>query len=71
MPLSPPETYELPDALGVFEDQGLLRHIGARTKEPLVEVMAKALDVVTAQDAQGFFAYFGYWGVKQQLSKAL
>jgi transposase len=49
----------------------LLRVIGARTKEVLVEAIAKALDVVGAGDARGFFTNCGYGGLKQQPSKTL
>ncbi len=45
----------------------LLRVIGARTKEALVEAIGKALDAVGARDARGFFTRCGYYGLKQQL----
>jgi transposase len=45
----------------------LLRVIGARTKEALVEAIGKALDAVSVKDAKGFFTYCGYRGVEQQL----
>jgi transposase len=45
----------------------LLRVIGARTKEALVEAIGKALDKVGAPDAQGFFTHCGYHGLEQQL----
>jgi len=45
----------------------LLRVIGARTKEALVEAIGKALDAVSLKDAKGFFTYCGYRGVEQQL----
>ena len=38
----------------------LLRRIGARTKEALVEAMGRALWAVSARDARGFFAHCGY-----------
>jgi hypothetical protein len=47
----------------------LLRVIGARTKEALVEAIGKALDAVGAGDASGFFTHCGYGGLEQQLSK--
>ncbi|HZY56333.1 MAG TPA: IS630 family transposase [Rubrobacteraceae bacterium] len=46
--------------------KGLLRVIGARTKEALVEAIGKALDAVGARDARGFFTRCGYYGLKQQ-----
>jgi hypothetical protein len=44
-----------------------LRHIGARTKGTLVEVIAKALDAVSARDARGFFEHCGYHQLVQFL----
>ena len=43
----------------------LLRVIGARTKEALVEAIGKALDVVGTRDAKGFFTHCGYRGTEQ------
>ncbi len=45
----------------------ILRKIGARTKETLVEAMGRALGAVSAQDARGFFAHCGYHAPAQQL----
>jgi transposase len=45
----------------------LLRVVGARTKEALVEAISKALDAVGASDARGFFTHCGYGGLEQQL----
>jgi transposase len=45
----------------------LLRIIGARTKEELVEAIGKALDMVSARDARGFFTHCGYGGLEQHL----
>ena len=44
-----------------------LRVIGARTKGALVEAIGKALDMVDASDARGFFTHCGYGGLEQQL----
>lgn len=49
----------------------MLRVIGARTKKGLVEAIGKALDVVSAQDARGFFAHCGYQVIDQQLRGTL
>jgi transposase len=38
----------------------LLRKIGARTKEALIEAMGRALAAVSAQDVRGFFVHCGY-----------
>jgi transposase len=40
--------------------KGLLRRAGARTREALIEAMGRALDVVTAEDARGFFEHCDY-----------
>jgi transposase len=53
------------------EAKRLLRVIGARAKEALVEAIGKALDAVGASDARGFFTHCGYDGLKQQLQKTL
>jgi transposase len=42
----------------------LIRAIGARTKEALVEAIAKALEAVGARDARGFFTHCGYGGLE-------
>jgi transposase len=38
----------------------ILRKVGARTREALVEAMAEALRVVTPEDAMGWFRHCGY-----------
>jgi hypothetical protein len=43
----------------------LLRMIGARTREVLVEAIGEALDAVSARDAEGFFTRCGYRGLAQ------
>jgi hypothetical protein len=45
----------------------LLRKIGARTKEALIEAMGRALAAVSAQDVRGFFVHCGYPTPAQQL----
>ena len=40
--------------------KALLRCAAARTREALVEAIGRALDAVTARDAQGWFAHCGY-----------
>jgi transposase len=40
--------------------KALLRRAGARTREALIEAMGRALDLVTAADARGFFEHRGY-----------
>jgi transposase len=45
----------------------ILRKIGARTKEALIEAMGCALAAVSAQDVRGFFVHCGYRIPAQQL----
>ena len=40
--------------------KGILRRIGARTREALVEATGRALDAVSRRDAVGWFAHCGY-----------
>lgn len=45
----------------------IMRKIGARTKEALIEAMGRALGAVSAQDVWGFFIHCGYRTPAQQL----
>lgn len=45
----------------------ILRKIGARGKEALIEAMGRALGAVSAQDVQGYFTHCGYRSPAQQL----
>ena len=45
----------------------LVRKVGARTREALVEAMARALAGVTTEDVAGWFAHAGYWPQDQPL----
>ena len=47
--------------------KGILRKAEARTREGLLEAMGRALDSVTASDAQGFFVHRGYRRMDQSL----
>jgi transposase len=40
--------------------KGILRRIGARTREALVEATGRALDAVSRRDAAGWFGHCGY-----------
>jgi hypothetical protein len=44
----------------------ILRKIGARGKEALVEAMGRALEAVSVEDVRGFFAHCGYRTPAQQ-----
>ena len=64
----PPYSPDLNPIEGAFSKvKGLLRRAEARTREALVEVMGRALDAVTANDARGFFSHCGYRTVDQLL----
>ena len=45
----------------------LLREVGARTKDALIEAMGRALGAVSSQDVQGFFVHCGYRTPAQRL----
>jgi transposase len=45
----------------------ILRKVGARTKETLIEAMGLALAAVSDQDVRGFFVHCGYRTPAQQL----
>lgn len=45
----------------------IMRKIGARSKEALIEAMGRALGAVSSQDVRGFFAHCGYRVPAQQL----
>lgn len=64
----PPYSPDLNPIEEVFSKvKHLLRKIGARTKEALVEAMGRALGAVSAQDVRGYFAHCGYRTPAQQL----
>jgi hypothetical protein len=44
-----------------------VRKAGARTSEALIEAMGRALEAVTAKDANGFFEHRGYRAAAQLL----
>lgn len=45
----------------------ILRKIGARGKEALIEAMGRALGAVSTEDVRGFFVHCGYRAPAQQL----
>jgi transposase len=63
----PPYSPDLNPIEGAFKVKRLLRLIGARTEEALVEAKGKAVDTVGAQDARGFFTHCGYGRLEQHL----
>jgi transposase len=47
--------------------KGLLRKVGARTRETVVEAIGRALYAVSSRHAQGFFEHAGYRRLGQLL----
>lgn len=47
--------------------KGILRKVGARTYEALIEALGVAISEISAQDARGFFEHCGYGTVAQSL----
>ena len=45
----------------------MVRKVGARTREALVEAIELALAAVTLEDAAGWFVHAGYWPQDQPL----
>ena len=65
LPPYSPDLNPIEEALSKIEH--ILRKIGARTKEALIEAMSRALAAVSAQDVRGFFVHCGYHSPAQQL----
>jgi transposase len=65
LPPYSPDLNPIEEALSKIKH--ILRKIGARTKETLVEVMGRALAAVSTEDVQGFFVNCGYRAPAQQL----
>jgi hypothetical protein len=47
--------------------KALVRKVGARTREALVEAIGRALAAVAPEEAAGRFAHAGYWPQDQPL----
>jgi transposase len=58
LPSYSPDLNPIEEALSKIKH--ILRKIGARTKELLIEAMGCALAAVSVQDVRGFFAHCGY-----------
>ncbi len=65
LPSYSPDLNPIEEALSKIKH--LLRKIGVRTKEALIEAMGRALAAVSAQEVRGFFAHCGYLTPAQQL----
>jgi len=48
--------------------KAVLRRIGARTREDLIEAIAHALELITPQDALGWFTHCGYFPTVREAS---
>ena len=59
--LLPPYSPDLNPIEEAFsKTKGILREVGARRREALLEAISEAISMVTAQDAKGFFGHCGY-----------
>jgi transposase len=65
LPAYSPDLNPIEEALSKIKH--LLREIGARTKEALIEAMGRALGAVSSEDARGFFDHCGYRTPAQQI----
>jgi transposase len=65
LPSYSPDLNPIEEALSKIKH--IIRKIGARTKEGLIEAMGRALAAVSAQDVRGFFVTCGYRAPAQQL----
>ena len=65
LPSYSPDLNPIEEALSKIKH--ILRKIGARTKEALIEAMGRAWAAVSAQDVRGFFVHCGYRTPAQQL----
>jgi transposase len=65
LPSYSPDLNPIEEALSKIKH--LLRKIGARTKETLIQAMGRALAAVSARDVRGFFTHCGYRNPAQQL----
>ena len=65
LPSYSPEMNPIEEAFSKIKT--LVRKVGARTCEALVEAIGRALAAVTPEDAAGWFAHAGYWPQDQPL----
>jgi transposase len=65
LPSYSPDLNPIEEALSKIKH--IMRKIGARTKEALIEAMGQALAAVSIQDAKGYFAHCGYRTPAQRL----
>jgi transposase len=65
LPSYSPDLNPIEEALSKIK--GIVRKVGARIREALVEAIAQALAAVTPEDVAGWFAHAGYWPQDQPL----
>lgn len=58
LPAYSPDLNPIEEAFSKIKD--ILRRVGARTKEALVDALGEALSALSAQDARGYFEHAGY-----------
>jgi transposase len=65
LPSYSPDLNPIEEAFGKIKQ--LVRKVGARGREALVEAIGRALAAVTPEDAAGWFTHAGYWPQDQPL----
>ncbi len=65
LPSYSPDLNPIEEAFGKIK--GIVRKVGARTREALVQAISRALAAVTPEDAAGWFAHAGYEPQDQRL----
>jgi transposase len=58
LPAYSPDFNPIEEAFAKIKE--ILRRVGARTKDALVDALAEALSAISAQDARGYFEHAGY-----------
>ena len=58
LPSYSPDFNPIEEAFAKIKD--ILRRVGARTKDALVDVLSEALSAISARDARGYFEHAGY-----------
>jgi transposase len=65
LPFYSPDLNPIEEAFSKIK--GILRKAQARSREALIETMARALATITCRDARGFFEHCGYRSLGQLL----
>jgi transposase len=60
LPAYSPDFSPIEEAFSFSKIKALLKKAAARTREGLVEALGQALEALTSEDAEGWFAHCGY-----------